>query len=349
MGRSSGNYGGYRGRRTLTDVLRIIAILLGVVVVLVLAGLFLAQDYIVYTDEGMRLELPFFQSETQVVDQSALDPGSITVKEQGSQESASALQPEPEADVTKALQLPVSSLLDGSAQAQLEQAGANTLVLEMKGESGRLAWVSEAELAQQAQVNGTEEIGQALEQLRSAGIAAVARVCCFRDDSIPYYDTDLSLRTSSGNWRDERGLRWLSPACAEARDYLAALCGELAGMGFDEILLEAFAFPVEGNLDGIVRGERYDPQALSQQVELFFEQVSGELSPYHTRLALLVEEDGLSETGSASGFTLQMLKDLDCQVWLEGGQPELEELLIQAEVEQFLGTVEKLKQNLIRD
>lgn len=84
MGWSGGNYGGYRGRRTLTDILKIIAIVLGVVVVLVLAGLFLAQDYIVYTDEGLRLELPFLQEEKQASGKSLLDPDSITLKEQDS-------------------------------------------------------------------------------------------------------------------------------------------------------------------------------------------------------------------------------------------------------------------------
>lgn len=82
MGRSSGKYGGYRGRRTLTDILKIIAIVLGILVALVLAGLFLAQDYLVYTDEGLRLELPFLLEEGQASSQSPLNPEDITVKEQ---------------------------------------------------------------------------------------------------------------------------------------------------------------------------------------------------------------------------------------------------------------------------
>ena len=82
MGWSGRNYGGYRGRRTLTEVLKIIAVVLGVAVALVLAGLFLAQDYIVYTDEGPRLELPFLREEKQGSSQSLLDPDSITLKEQ---------------------------------------------------------------------------------------------------------------------------------------------------------------------------------------------------------------------------------------------------------------------------
>ena len=82
MGSSGRNYGGYRGRRTLTDILRIIAIVLAVAVALVLGGLMLAQDYLVYTDEGLRLDLPFFQEEGNASGQRALDPGSITVKEE---------------------------------------------------------------------------------------------------------------------------------------------------------------------------------------------------------------------------------------------------------------------------
>lgn len=81
MGWSGGNYGGYRGRRTLTDILRIIAIVLGILVALVLAGLFLAQDYIVYTDEGLRVELPFLQEERESSSQNVLEPDQITVKE----------------------------------------------------------------------------------------------------------------------------------------------------------------------------------------------------------------------------------------------------------------------------
>ena len=48
MGRTNKDVGGYRGRRTITDILRFIAIALAVVVVLVLAGVFYLQKYLVY-------------------------------------------------------------------------------------------------------------------------------------------------------------------------------------------------------------------------------------------------------------------------------------------------------------
>lgn len=60
MGRSNKDVGGYRGRRTITDILRFIAIALAVAVVLVVAGAFYFQKYLVYTDDGVRLDLPPF-------------------------------------------------------------------------------------------------------------------------------------------------------------------------------------------------------------------------------------------------------------------------------------------------
>lgn len=61
MGR--GRYDGYRGRPGAKDVLKIAAVLLMVLAVLTAAGLMFAQRYIIYTDDGVRLELPFFRRE----------------------------------------------------------------------------------------------------------------------------------------------------------------------------------------------------------------------------------------------------------------------------------------------
>lgn len=327
MGRWGGNYGGYRGRRTLTDVLRIIAIVLAVAVALVLAGLFVAQDYLVYTDEGLRLELPFFQTEEEGDGSKTLDPGSITVREESGQSAASGQQ-----ETIKAIQLPIEALLDGTWEELLAQADANALILEMKGEAGTLAWQSEQDLAIQAGANGSPEVNEALKQLEKAEVYTIARVCCFRDDRIPYYNISLALRTSGGNWRDEKGLRWLSPASQPAQDYLTALCGELAELGFDEVLLEAFTFPTEGNLERIVPGERYDSTQFTQQVESFLQQTKQVLNPHGTALSLLVQGTAVPEEGDAGGLTLSLLEQVPDSLWLQGpdGASQLEKQLEQS-------------------
>ena len=58
-----GHYNGYRGRPGVWEILKITAVLLAVLGVLAVAILMYAQRYIIYTDDGVRLELPFFHRE----------------------------------------------------------------------------------------------------------------------------------------------------------------------------------------------------------------------------------------------------------------------------------------------
>lgn len=329
MSRSRGGVGGYRGRRTITDILRFIAIALAVVLVLVLAGLWFGQEYIVYTDDGLRLELPpFLQNMRQERPQK--EPGDVSYtdtegpdgEDASLKDPAQPVQPDPQpsepqppepASAAAAYELPVSAVTGGSASGTLETLeGAQALILEMKGAAGRLAWNSQHKIALRSEVSGPAAVNAALEQWNAGETHTVARVCCFRDDAAPYHNNALALRRGQYNWRDELGLRWLSPASKDAQEYLAALCGELAALGFDEIVLEHFTFPTQGNLEAIARGDRYDPARFPQEVESFLTQVEQALAPYGTALSLRLEGDSLSEH---SGLTPQLVERFAGRVW----------------------------------
>ena len=337
MGRANRDVGGYRGRRTVTDILKFIAIALGVVVVLVLAGLFYAQRYIVYTDEGPKLELPpflqMFRREEKEPEGSASlpDPSdvSIVIDPDGSQ---SEPQPGENREVGYALQLTVEDVLSGTAASKLEEAGADALVLEMKAPSGRLGWHSELFTAEWAEVNALQTNNDALKAWNEGEVYTIARVCCFRDDSVPYSMNNLALRRGEFNWRDELGLRWLSPAQDEAQEYIAALCGELGALGFDEIVLEQWHFPVQGNVDGINRGDRYDPAQFTYELENLLNRVEDAVSPYGTAISLRVERDTLSGAETVSGVTAQLLEQHARRVWTteDGLLPDYLDLMRQA-------------------
>ena len=223
------------------------------------------------------------------------------------------------------LELPVSAVLDGSARDLLGQEGANALVLTMKNEEGELAWATEQPLAVSLGLGSGEEAERALEEWLSGDVYTVARVCCFRDNTVPYHRNSMALRASYGNWRDELGLRWLNPASQEARAYVAQLCGELAEMGFDEILLECALFPTTESaqraiLDGVDRAEA---------TQDFLAQVEQALSPYGAVLSLHLEGDAL--TGD-SGLTAQRLGQTEWRVWADGQDGVLQEQLAQAGV-----------------
>ncbi len=326
MSRQKGGFGGYRGRRTLTDILRWIAVILAVLVILVLAGLFFGQKYIVQTDQGLQFQLP----QGLRPGKEEPDIGDISVVIQPS-EPAEPEEPDPgpERALTAALQLPLSAVLEGTAAGSLEEAGANALILEMKGREGQLGWVSQQPLAGAAGVSGQDQsVNDALTVWNQGEVYTVARLCCFRDNTLPYQNNAVALRASYGNWRDELGLRWLDPAKAEGQAYIAGLCGELAALGFDEIVLECWAYPCQGNLEALTGDLAGDRQAATECARALLEQVQEALAPYDTTVSLMVGEGLLSSLpGSPDPAVLSQCTG---RIWTAGTGEPLQTLLTAA-------------------
>ena len=136
--KSQFDYHSYRGRTTVTDWLKRIALVLAVLVVILVAVLFFGQGSISYTDEGLRIHWPFSQqSEPQTP-----DPGNVAVIEgdpaalpDSSQEGETTPPEEPQADASSILSVSLPSLLDGSAAQLAQEAGADGVVITMKDEN----------------------------------------------------------------------------------------------------------------------------------------------------------------------------------------------------------------------
>ncbi|WP_294512019.1 putative glycoside hydrolase [uncultured Intestinimonas sp.] len=324
-----GCYSSYRGRSALSTPLKVIAVLLAVVLVLSVAALFFLEPYWVYSADGGRLLLPWVQENEE--DSAPLPSVSQPLV---------VLTPEPEPEeLLHALLLPQSALTDGSVQTQLEQAGATAALFDMKADDGALAFVSASPLAVSAGVNAATGTNEAIAALNAQqDLYTVARLSCFRDNTMPRYRNDLALRSSGGNWLDSDGIRWLSPAYQENQQYITDLCLELAGLGFDEILLDYAAFPLAGNLDAILTGAAYEPDTLAQTVQAFYTQVAAALEAAYPQVRLSVVADPAALTAggaSQSGQTLTMASAVD-RVWVWGLSEErdaCEELLAQAGLE----------------
>lgn len=322
-------YSGYRGRRTLNDTLKLIVLILSVLVLLVFIGLMAGQRYLVFTDDGLRLDLPFSREE----EQEPLAPGDISVVVQPSgsvEQGKDSVEEIPETEAAMAaLTLSLDAVLDGSAQQELEKAGANAVVLEMKNSEGRLNWSSNQPLAVQYGLNSQRaDINERLRQWNEGTVYTVAQVTCFRDNSIPYQRNDMALRASYGNWRDELGLRWMNPDSEEARNYLTQLCVELAELGFDEILLDCCGFPTQGSLESIVQNGSYANGQFEAGIETFLSQIRTALEPYDTALAVRTDRTVLDGQDTVSGLTAAVLERWVHRLWLteDGQSPALEEL-----------------------
>ena len=303
-------YGSYRGRRSTTDVLKTVALILAVLVVLAVAGVWMAQKYIVYDDGGYHLELPFFQKEGP-----AQEPEDfrVAVEPAASQPEETPEEGEP---LLAAVTVPLSAVEDGSAEALAAQAGANSVLLDMKTDRGQLGFVSQLAMAASAGVNaGQADINRQLQALNSGELYTVARLSCFRDHALAKDET-YAIRTNSGyRWTDPEEVRWSSPASQAVQDYLVALMVELAQLGFDEILLTDCGFPTQGDLDSLRAVEEKE-----ETLETFCRQLQGALADTPVTLSVMGQRDSVT-ADPVSGQTTALLATFG-RVWTQAEDQE---------------------------
>ena len=315
-------YGGYRGRATATDLLRMLALVLFVVVLLVCGGLMLGQDYIVYTDNGLRLELPFFQREDPKQD----DLGEVEVIVEPEQSEQPEQPEKPDKPVPsqpeeplRAVELTMESVMDGTALEQAKQAGANAIVLDMKNQWGRLGYHSELSAAKEAGSNlYGQEVNQKLKELGEE-ITLIAQVSCFKDhqlgDNMRY-----AIETNPGRrWMDESGVRWSDPGKESVRAYLTGIVGELAALGVDEILLVHWGYPTaqDGHLEYIKKSAGYDQSRVGEVIDGFLTELNRALEGTETKLSLYCEAQVLSDVNDLSGRRVEQINTLSGNIWTE--------------------------------
>lgn len=319
-------YSAYRGRRGggARSVLQWVALALAVVLVLAVILLWVLQNSLVYTDRGVTLELPWNQ--TEPVNTPTLPTPSPTPSQNVLVTESPVPAPDPREEAARSLravEVSKTALLAGSAVRQVETAGGNAAILTMKNDDGTLNYVSAVPLAVSAQVSAADPAlnTAAASLIRDSGLYTVARVSCFRDHALPGYDADLAIRTKSGyRMVDDQDVRWTSPASQGVRDYLTALCVELAQMGFDEILLDHCGYPLdrEANLGRIRRDEAYPVGELDSMLVPFLEQVKAALEPYDIRLSMVSAGSELAGETADSGIDMTNTLAYFDRFWMEG-------------------------------
>ena len=263
-------YRGYQGRGGgASTFLKIIVCILAILVV---GG----GGYLLALNNGGALPSWLPQGQTTDTPQT---PASDTPTQEPDPSDSPEPSPTPsqalETEEIRAVDVTVSQLLDGSAQTLAQQTGCDAVVVEVKGEWGKLQWPSQASLARQlGTVSTTQSLTQALNALAAQDIYLVARVDCFRDQALAAANVGSSLlMTRGGNrWYDSMGMSWVSPVNTQVRQYLVDLCVELSEMGFDELVLDSAYFPDQGEVHVLAQSTNY-PDTRATVVEQFWQEV----------------------------------------------------------------------------
>lgn len=303
-------YDPYHGRSRGRTALKVLIAVLLVLLAGSLAALFFLEPYIRYSADGVRVELPFFQGGGAEDDPPA---GSVPIQVVTPTPAPTATE-EPQTPLRGVL-LPAAALSDGTAAQQLQAAGGTTAIFVMKSTDGTLAFESGTALGA---VRDTDGANESITAFTGGGTAAAAYLSCFRDNALPRADQALSIHSSGGNWWDDQSVRWISPLSEGARSYVAQLCGELAGLGFDELILDNCGFPNRGTISAIKADTNYDPAALTDAMERFFQALAARLEAYpEVKVSVVVSPAVLRGEDDGSGLTLDLLRQYARRVLVE--------------------------------
>lgn len=136
----------------------------------------------------------------------------------------------------------------------IDRTEVNAMVIDVKETDGRLYWATDLPAA--VAVGAVREhplfdLAELLPKLRARGIYTIARMVSMKDNTLAAARPELAvMNVATGEpWRDNIGGAWLDPSAPGVGEYLAALAGDLAAKGFDEVQLDYIRFFSDGPYD----------------------------------------------------------------------------------------------------
>lgn len=252
----------YRTRRVLNRILTALAVVLMVTVVFWLCWVIWLQRYVVYGDDGVRLD--FEQSSYGLTGEVAVPPQAEEKISIFFNEGADAINTGNDMEQlngyyisTEMFQKDMDTVL-----THVERLPSGTpVMIDMKGAYGSFYYQSNLSSAVISESTDIPAVAKLVERLKSKGFYTIARVCAFRDWSfgLNHVSSGLYLLNRQGLWADEEGMYWLDPTNSTTTNWISSVVLELKDLGFDEVMLADFRFPsseqyiFEGDKDGALQ------------------------------------------------------------------------------------------------
>lgn len=130
-------------------------------------------------------------------------------------------------------------------------ASLDAVVIDVKDGEGRVFYDTKIDVLQPQKKPFSPDMASIVRDLKAAGIYTIARVVCFSDPKLPRNFPDRAILDGRpdklgqlwANWK--RRNTWLDPYNKANQDLLVDIAKEIEVLGFDEIQLDYFRFPVD--------------------------------------------------------------------------------------------------------
>lgn len=237
----------YRGKRHRRKWVKWATIgLIAFLIILALAAFLFygMQKYVVYTQDGLKVEFPILKEETEAEDLG--DPAQQELVVEETDTSTVSATAGYDLDSMKAVYIDYTGISKDHILAVADgMSKGNALVLQLKPASGQLSYKTAVREADGYQVNGSTDLSAIVKSVRNAheDIWLVAELSCCVDSFMSQRNAVSALHTTDGDTYSDGNGGWIDPTSSEMRSYIIDLAKELAGMGFDEILLTNVMHP----------------------------------------------------------------------------------------------------------
>jgi hypothetical protein len=133
----------------------------------------------------------------------------------------------------------------------IDRTEANAMVIDVKETGGYLYYETNLPEARQSGADRRPifELEELLPRLKERGIYTIARMVVMKDNTVGESRPELAVHNTAtgGPWHDFGGGIWLDPYNPGVAEYIAAIAGDLADKGFDEVQLDYVRFFSDGD------------------------------------------------------------------------------------------------------
>ena len=239
----------YRTKRRLNAIGTIVLALLLVFILFWLCWVIWLERYVVYTrNNDAVLDLDFNSNE--LVGEVALPPSSggtgITIYYN---EGDNAVEVSNELFKLDGYYIDGSMLTKDmtSVWSDLNNLSSGTpVMIELKGGFGSFYYTSSLSDAAMSQSVSVDSVDELIKELKYRGFYTIARVSAFRDYNfgLNHVNHGLPVAGKQYLWADDGGCYWLNPTSPTTISWITSVVTELRDMGFDEVMLADFRFPM---------------------------------------------------------------------------------------------------------
>ena len=240
----------YRNRSRFRKAALIIGICLLAAALLFVGWAIYLQRYLVYSENGVFLQLPGQDEPTASTD-NTID-GTYVVGDPVSPPTLPVAGAEEKTLSTLSGVYITYNMLqqDGLLDAVTALEDGCAVMLDVKSIYGSFYYESSLEGAACPDGWDPQMVSDLIMELRRKSCYLIARLPAFRDNTFALAHQSEGLPLSNGAlWMDTDGAYWLNPASELVQTRLTDICTELWGMGFREVVFDGFYFPESANID----------------------------------------------------------------------------------------------------